>query len=185
MKCKETHIKGLFVLEPTVFEDQRGYFMESFQQDWFDTHIGPTRFIQDNESQSCRGVLRGLHLQTGSYAQAKLVRVLQGEVLDVAVDLRKNSPTFGQHFSLLLNDTNKKQLFIPRGFAHGFLVLSPTAVFSYKVDNVYSKTHESGIAYNDPELKIEWPLPASELLLSEKDKMLPTLEEWQSNPTNF
>jgi dTDP-4-dehydrorhamnose 3,5-epimerase len=180
MKLTPTSIADLVVIEPTVFEDQRGYFMESYQQDWFAAHVAPTQFIQDNESKSSRGVLRGLHFQTGDFAQAKLVRVLQGEVLDVAVDLRQNSPTFGQHFSVHLSESNKKQLFIPRGFAHGFIVLSETAVFAYKVDNPYSKAHEGGILFNDPELAINWMLPTADILLSDKDALLPTFQEWKA-----
>jgi dTDP-4-dehydrorhamnose 3,5-epimerase len=181
MRASPTGIADLLVLEPQVFEDSRGYFFESYQKSWFETHVAPTQFIQDNESKSSRGVLRGLHFQTGDFAQAKLVRVLQGEVLDVAVDLRQNSPTFGQHFSILLSESNKKQLFIPRGFAHGFLTLSETAVFAYKVDNVYSKAHEGGICYNDQELAINWELPNHELLLSEKDTLLPSFQQWKEN----
>lgn len=181
MRASTTHIADLLVIEPNVFEDDRGYFMESFKAEWFDANVAPVRFVQDNESKSSRGVLRGLHFQTGDFAQAKLVRVLQGEVLDVAVDLRQNSPTFGQHFSILLSESNKKQLFIPRGFAHGFLTLSETAVFAYKVDNLYSKAHEGGIVYNDQELAINWELPSHELLLSEKDTLLPSFQQWKEN----
>ena len=187
MIAKPTHIADLLVIEPNVFEDDRGYFMESFKAQWFTANVAPVHFVQDNESKSSRGVLRGLHFQTGAFAQAKLVRVLQGEVLDVAVDLRQNSPTFGQHFSILLSESNKKQLFIPRGFAHGFLTLSETAVFAYKVDNLYSKAHEGGILYNDQQLAINWELPEHELLLSEKDTLLPSFEEWkaQASGSNF
>lgn len=183
MNASPTHIADLFVIEPNVFEDERGYFMESFKAEWFAANVAPVQFVQDNESKSSRGVLRGLHFQTGDFAQAKLVRVLQGEVLDVAVDLRLNSPTFGQHFSIVLSESNKKQLFIPRGFAHGFVVLSETAVFAYKVDNVYSKAHEDGILYKDQELAINWELPNHELLLSEKDTLLPSFEEWKALQT--
>jgi dTDP-4-dehydrorhamnose 3,5-epimerase len=181
MRAHPTGIADLLILEPQVFEDSRGYFLESYQKSWFETHVAPTQFIQDNESKSARGVLRGLHFQEGDFAQAKLVRVLQGEVLDVAVDLRPDSPTFGQHLSIVLNDQNKKQVFIPRGFAHGFVVLSETAVFAYKVDNVYSKAHEGGILYNDPALGIDWELPNHELLLSEKDTLLPSFQQWKEN----
>jgi dTDP-4-dehydrorhamnose 3,5-epimerase len=173
------------VIEPNVFEDDRGYFMESFKAEWFTANVAPVHFVQDNESQSSRGVLRGLHFQTGEFAQAKLVRVLQGEVLDVAVDLRQNSPTFGQHFSIHLSGSNKKQLFIPRGFAHGFVVLSETAVFNYKVDNVYSKAHEDGILYNDQELAINWLLPSTDILLSEKDAELPTFHAWKARAAHL
>jgi dTDP-4-dehydrorhamnose 3,5-epimerase len=179
MKVVTTSIEGLVAIEPTIFEDARGYFMESFKQSWFDEHVAPITFVQDNESKSTRGVLRGLHFQEGEFAQAKLVRVLQGEVLDVAVDLRPDSKTFGKYETILLSEANKKQFFIPRGFAHGFVVLSETAVFAYKVDNVYSKAHEGGILYNDPALGIDWQIPFSEILLSEKDAILPTLKEWK------
>jgi dTDP-4-dehydrorhamnose 3,5-epimerase len=184
MKITKTPLADLLLLEPQVYEDPRGYFIESYQQAWFDTHVAPTAFIQDNESKSSRGVLRGLHFQSGAFAQAKLVRVLQGEVLDVVVDLRPNSPSFGQHFKVILNDDNKKQVFIPRGFAHGFLTLSETAVFAYKVDNHYSKAHEGGIAYNDPDLAIDWGLTATEILISEKDAELPTLQQWKALTSN-
>ncbi|MEY4992478.1 MAG: hypothetical protein RI948_1360 [Bacteroidota bacterium] len=187
MTASPTPIADLFVIEPNVFEDERGYFMESFKAEWFAANVAQVQFVQDNESKSSRGVLRGLHFQTGDFAQAKLVRVLQGEVLDVALDLRQDSPTFGQHFSIHLSESNKKQLFIPRGFAHGFVVLSETAVFAYKVDNVYSKAHEGGIRYNDPELAIDWLLHSSDILLSEKDAELATFQEWkaQSLRSNF
>jgi dTDP-4-dehydrorhamnose 3,5-epimerase len=181
MRAHPTGIADLLILEPQVFEDSRGYFLESYQKSWFETHVAPTQFIQDNESKSARGVLRGLHFQTGDFAQAKLVRVLQGEVLDVSVDLRPDSPTFGQHLSIVLNDQNKKQVFIPRGFAHGFVVLSETAVFAYKVDNVYSKAHEGGILYNDPALGIDWQIDTAEILLSEKDTLLPSFQQWKEN----
>jgi dTDP-4-dehydrorhamnose 3,5-epimerase len=181
MKVIATAFEGLFELEPNVFEDARGYFMESFKQSWIDEHVAPIQFIQDNESKSSRGVLRGLHFQEGAFAQAKLVRILQGEVLDVVVDIRPNSPTFGKHHQTILSETNKKQFFIPRGFAHGFVVLSESAVFAYKVDNVYSKAHEGGILYNDPALGIDWQIPSSEILLSEKDAILPTLAQWKES----
>ena len=170
MNCTETEIKGLWIIEPRMIKDSRGYFMESYKQSEFDLQIGPTRFIQDNESQSSFGVLRGLHLQTGDTAQAKLVRVIQGKVWDVAVDIRKDSPTFGKHFGLELSAENKLQFFIPHGFAHGFVVLSETAVFQYKVDNVYSPATELTINYLDPDLAIPWPLNPSQWILSEKDK---------------
>ena len=181
MKVVTTSIEGLVAIEPTIFEDARGYFMESFKQSWFEQNVAPTTFVQDNESKSSRGVLRGLHFQVGAFAQAKLVRVLQGEVLDVAVDLRPNSPTFGKYETIILSEANKKQFFIPRGFAHGFVVLSESAVFAYKVDNVYSKAHEGGILYNDPALGIDWQIPSSEILLSEKDAVLPTLAQWKES----
>lgn len=181
MKVIKTPFEGLFELEPNVFEDARGYFMESYKKEWFDANVAPTQFIQDNESKSARGVLRGLHFQEGEFAQAKLVRVLQGKVLDIAVDIRPNSPTFGKHHKTILSEANKKQFFIPRGFAHGFVVLSESAVFSYKVDNNYSKTHEGGILYNDPALGIDWQIENEAILLSEKDAILPTLQEWIEN----
>ncbi|PWL28778.1 MAG: dTDP-4-dehydrorhamnose 3,5-epimerase [Fluviicola sp. XM-24bin1] len=180
MKKTSTGIEDLYVIEPTVHGDDRGYFMESFSEQWFQKEISDTRFVQDNESKSSRGVLRGLHFQNPPMAQAKLVRVVQGEVLDVAVDLRKNSPTYGKHFSVLLSAENKKQLFVPRGFAHGFSVLSETAVFSYKVDNFYSQEMEEGILWNDPELNIDWHLPEAEVRLSEKDKTQQRFADYKS-----
>ena len=169
MESIKTHIEGVFVLQPKVFGDARGYFMETFRQEEFDSMVAPVRFVQDNESKSTRGVLRGLHYQKGAYSQAKLVRVIQGRVLDVAVDLRKSSPTFLQHVAVELSGENKRQLFVPRGFAHGFVVLSDEAVFCYKVDNVYAPQAECCIRYDDPAIGVEWPLPAEELLLSAKD----------------
>lgn len=169
MEYIKTHIEGVFVLQPKVLGDARGYFMETFRQDEFDSMVAPVRFVQDNESKSTRGVLRGLHYQKGAYSQAKLVRVIQGRVLDVAVDLRKSSPTFLQHVAVELSGENKRQLFVPRGFAHGFVVLSDEAVFCYKVDNVYAPQAECCIRYDDPAIGVEWPLPAEELLLSAKD----------------
>ena len=170
MNYIETKIKDLWILEPHVFGDSRGYFMESYKKSEFETHIGKVDFIQDNESKSAFGVLRGLHFQTGDTAQAKLVRATIGCVIDVALDLRKNSPTFGQYEMVELSDENKRYLFIPRGFAHGFLVMSETALFSYKVDNLYSPTTEMSINCMDKELNIAWPLELSQILLSEKDK---------------
>lgn len=179
MTVKETKLKGCFVIEPKIFEDERGYFFESFNQDRFNQAIGAeVNFIQDNESLSSKGVLRGLHFQKGSFAQAKLVRVIQGEVLDVAVDLRKNSETFGKHVSERLSGENKKQFFVPRGFAHGFVVLSETAIFSYKCDNYYNKESEGGIIYNDKSLNIDWEFPLEQAQLSEKDLVLPTFEAY-------
>lgn len=169
MEYIKTHIEGVFVLQPKVFGDARGYFMETFRQKEFDSMVAPVRFVQDNESKSTRGVLRGLHYQKGAYSQAKLVRVIQGRVLDVAVDLRKSSPTFLQHVAVELSGENKRQLFVPRGFAHGFVVLSDEAVFCYKVDNIYAPQAECCIRYDDPAIGVEWPLPAEELLLSAKD----------------
>ena len=177
MTALETKLQGCFILEPKIFEDHRGYFFESFNQNQFNSLTNTnTRFVQDNESFSTKGVLRGLHYQTGEHAQAKLVRVIQGRVLDVAVDLRAGSPTFSQYVAVELTETNKKQLFIPRGFAHGFVVLSDTAIFSYKCDNFYNKESEGGIIYNDPTLSIDWQLAESSLIVSEKDLVLPTLE---------
>ncbi|MFV0535839.1 MAG: dTDP-4-dehydrorhamnose 3,5-epimerase [Dysgonomonas sp.] len=170
MKFTEQSIKGVWVIEPRVFTDERGYFMESFKKEAFEKHIGKLDFVQDNESKSTRGVLRGLHYQTGEYAQAKLVRALKGSVLDVIVDLRKSSPTFGQSISIELTEDNKKQFFVPRGFAHGFLVLSPEAIFSYKVDNVYAPEHEASLLWSDPTINIDWGISEDELILSAKDK---------------
>ena len=169
MDYKETAIPGVFVIQPRVFNDRRGYFVESFKQAEFEEHIGAVNFIQDNESKSCRGVLRGLHYQRGEFSQAKLVRVISGSVFDVAVDLRRDSPTFGQHFALELSEENKTQLFIPRGFAHGFFVQSEEAVFTYKVDNVYAPQSEACILWSDADLAINWPISQTELLLSPKD----------------
>jgi dTDP-4-dehydrorhamnose 3,5-epimerase len=159
-----------------VFGDARGYFFESFRQEEFDKHIGHhVEFIQDNESKSSYGVLRGLHYQKGEFAQAKLVRVVKGCVLDVAVDIRKSSPTFGQYVAVELSEDNKKQLYIPRGFAHGFVVKSPEAIFCYKVDNVYAPQAEAGIVFNDPTINVEWGVPEKDVLLSAKDTVSPKL----------
>ena len=177
MEYIQTEIKGLWIIEPKVFNDARGYFMETFKKEEFEQKVGKIDFIQDNESKSSLGVLRGLHYQEGDTAQAKLVRVIQGKVLDVAVDVRKGSPTFGKHVAVELTEENKRQFFIPRGFAHGFVVLSETAVFYYKVDNVYSPSTERTLNCMDPELGIQWPLSESELLLSEKDKVGKLLKE--------
>ncbi|RAJ17894.1 dTDP-4-dehydrorhamnose 3,5-epimerase [Olleya aquimaris] len=178
MEAIETILKDCYVLEPNVFGDERGYFLESYNKKQFDALIGKeVNFIQDNESFSSQGVLRGLHFQSGEHAQAKLVRVTQGKVLDVAVDLRTNSPSFLKHISVELSSENKKQLFVPRGFAHGFIVLSETAVFNYKVDNWYNKASEGGIIYNDKTLNIDWVLDKELLTISEKDKVLPTVKE--------
>ncbi len=177
MEYKETEIKGVWVIEPKVFDDSRGYFFEAWKAKEFEDHIGPTRFIQDNESKSCYGVLRGLHYQKGEYSQAKLVRVIKGRVLDVAVDIRKSSPTFRQHVMVELSEDNKRQLFIPRGFAHGFLVLSDEAVFTYKVDNTYAPQHEAGICWNDPDINIQWPINPKDVITSEKDLKAPRLRD--------
>lgn len=177
MTVTETQLQGCYIIEPKVFEDQRGYFFETFNQNRFNELIGQkVNFVQDNESASSKGVLRGLHYQTGKYAQAKLVRVIKGKVLDIAIDLRENSKTYGKHVAIELSESNKKQLFVPRGFAHGFIVLSETAIFSYKCDNYYNKDSEGGIIYNDKFLNIDWQLPESQFIISEKDLELPTFE---------
>lgn len=170
MEIIKTQLDGCLILKPSVFNDSRGYFFESFNEQKFNQQTGlSVHFVQDNQSFSSYGVLRGLHFQKGAHAQAKLVRVIRGEVLDVAVDLREDSPTYGQHFSVALSAENKLQLFIPRGFAHGFVVLSPEAEFFYKCDNYYKKESEGGVLYNDTDLGIDWQLPASDILISEKD----------------
>jgi len=172
MNFIQTELEGAYIIEPKVFGDSRGYFFESFKQEEFEKHIGPVNFIQDNESKSSYGILRGLHLQKPPYTQAKLVRVISGEVLDVIVDVRIDSPTFGKHLSINLSDQNKRQLFVPRGFAHGFVVLSEEAIFSYKVDNLYKATDELGIIYSDSYLNIDWTLDNKYIMVSEKDKIL-------------
>jgi dTDP-4-dehydrorhamnose 3,5-epimerase len=177
MQYIETEISGLWIIEPQIFTDTRGYFMESFKKETFEKHIGPVDFIQDNESKSSFGVLRGLHFQKGEYAQAKLVRVIKGSVYDVAVDIRKDSPTYGKYVGVELTEENKRQFFISRGFAHGFLVTSKEAIFSYKVDNIYSPANEASIVYNDPDIDIHWPIQESQLILSEKDKNAPLLKQ--------
>jgi dTDP-4-dehydrorhamnose 3,5-epimerase len=172
-----TKLEGCFILEPEIILDERGYFMESFNEETFQKGIGQhIHFVQDNQSYSSKGVLRGLHYQIGDHAQAKLVRVLQGEVLDVAVDLRPDSITYGQYESVVLSGVNHKQFFVPRGFAHGFLVLSNTATFFYKCDNFYHKQSECGVIYNDPAINIDWQFPLKETIISEKDKWQPLLE---------
>jgi dTDP-4-dehydrorhamnose 3,5-epimerase len=181
MEFIQTSIPGLIVLEPKVIGDARGYFFEAYNENEFAAHGITAKFVQDNQSRSVYGVLRGLHYQLNPYAQAKLVRVISGEVLDVAVDVRKNSPTYGRHFSILLSAENKKQLYIPRGFAHGFVVLSETAEFSYKCDNFYSKEHDAGIIYNDSELQIDWKITPENLIISDKDKNLPGLQQAKNN----
>ena len=176
MHVKSTQIPEVKIIEPKVFGDQRGYFFESFNQKEFSEHVARVDFVQDNESKSTRGVLRGMHYQIPPFAQAKLVRVIYGEVLDISVDIRKNSPTFGESVSVILSGENKRQSYIPHGFAHGFLVQSEIAVFTYKVDNYYSPEHERGIFYNDPELNLNWDINENEIQLSEKDKQLPLLK---------
>lgn len=177
MEYKKTSIEGVCILEPRVFNDARGYFYEVWKESDFEQNIGKVKFVQDNESKSSYGVLRGLHYQKGEFSQAKLVRVIKGKVLDVAVDIRKSSPTFGKHVMVELSDENKRQFFIPRGFAHGFLVLSDEAVFTYKVDNVYSPQNEASILYNDPDLGIEWPIDSKDVVTSEKDLRASRLKE--------
>ena len=178
MKVKSTPLKNCYIIEPTVFEDDRGYFYEKFNEQKFEQLTGMNgHFVQDNVSKSSYGVLRGLHLQKGDMAQAKLVSCLEGRVWDVAVDLREDSPTFGQWFGVELSAENRLQFYIPRGFAHGFSVLSPTAVFAYKCDNFYNKESEGGIIWNDAELNIDWKLPISDIILSEKDKVQKTFQE--------
>ncbi|MGB6153776.1 MAG: dTDP-4-dehydrorhamnose 3,5-epimerase [Pricia sp.] len=175
MTAVETELKGCFIIEPRLFEDERGHFYESYNEKTFNSAIGQKiKFVQDNQSHSRFGVVRALHYQIGNAAQAKLVRVTKGKVLDVAVDLREGSPTFGQYFSIELSEENKKQLFIPRGFAHGFSVLSETADFLYKCDNYYNKEAERGIIYNDATLKINWQVDDSEAVISDKDAVLPS-----------
>ena len=178
MNVIKTPLDGCVVLEPRVFEDNRGYFFESFNQKKFTEITGhDLPFVQDNQSYSTRGTLRGLHFQKGEYAQSKLVRVTLGEVLDVAVDLRKSSATYGQYYSVVLSESNHRQIFIPAGFAHGFVVLSDFAVFQYKCDNYYHKSSEGGIHFSDPMLNIDWQFPLGELMVSDKDKELPFLKD--------
>lgn len=178
MKIRTTNLKDCFIIEPDVFQDSRGIFYESFNKKTFYKHTGlDIDFVQDNQSESDFGVLRGLHFQTGKMAQAKLVRAIQGKVLDVVVDIRKDSDTFGQHISVILDSIERKQLFVPRGFAHGFITLSDRSIFSYKCDNYYDKTSEGGIIYNDATLSIDWHLPKEDFIISEKDLQLPTFME--------
>lgn len=176
MKFAPQSIPHVVLIEPTVYGDNRGYFVETFRQDLFEDAVGyKINFVQDNESNSTKGVLRGLHYQLPPYTQAKLVRVIKGRVLDVAVDIRKSSPTFGQHVAVELTAENKHQLFVPHGFAHGFIVLSDSATFAYKVDSYYAPEHDRGIAFDDEELAIDWQLPLDALQLSDKDKVHPSL----------
>lgn len=177
MKISKTEIEGVYIIEPQVFEDERGYFFESYNQAKMEEAGLHYNFIQDNQSKSCYGTIRGIHFQKGEYSQAKLVRVLSGAVLDVAVDLRKNSPTFGKYVAVELTAENKKQLMIPRGFGHGFSVLSPEAVFAYKCDNVYNKASEGGLRYNDPDINVDWKINLKDAVLSEKDKNAPFLKD--------
>ena len=182
MKYIQTEIAGLWIIEPKVLSDSRGYFMESFKQEVFNQNVGKVDFIQENESGSSRGVLRGLHYQLAPYSQAKLVRVIEGTVLDVAVDLRKGSPTFGKYMAVELSGQNKRQFYIPQGFAHGFHVLSERAVFTYKVDNPYMPSHERSLRFDDPQIGIDWQITdPGNVILSEKDKNAPLLAEADIN----
>lgn len=169
MEYIKTEIEGVWIIQPKVFNDARGYFFEAWKKEEFEQHVGHVDFIQDNESKSSYGVLRGLHYQKGECSQAKLVRVIKGRVLDVAVDIRKDSPTFGKHVMVELSEENKRQFFIPRGFAHGFLVLSDEAIFTYKVDNAYAPQSEASIRFDDPDLAIKWPIDSKDILTSAKD----------------
>ena len=184
MKFIETKLADVIIIEPSVFGDARGYFLESYNQNKFKEFIGNVSFMQDNESKSSKGVLRGLHFQKPPFAQAKLVRCIEGKVLDVAVDIRKESKTYGHHIAVELSGENKKQLFIPRGFAHGFVVLSESATFAYKVDNTYAPDYDAGIRWNDNELNIKWNMEDSEVMVSEKDAELPSSLEFESPFTN-
>lgn len=175
MKFIKTEIPEVKIIEPTVFGDERGYFLESYNKKAFEENIGSITFVQDNESKSSKGVLRGLHFQKPPFTQAKLVRCIEGEVIDVAVDIRKGSPKYGKYVAVKLTGENKKQLFVPRGFAHGFVVLSETAVFAYKVDNTYAPEYDGGIIWNDSDLQIDWNLSENEIKLSDKDAKLPNL----------
>lgn len=177
MEYIKTNIDGVFIIEPKIFNDARGYFFEAYKQEEFEKHIGKIDFIQDNESKSSYGVLRGLHYQKGNFSQAKLVRVIKGKVLDVAVDIRKSSQTFGKYVAVELSEENKRQLFIPRGFAHGFLVLSQEAIFTYKVDNIYAPQNEASIRFDDQTLNIEWPIKKEDIQTSEKDLKGKSLSE--------
>ena len=180
MEIIKTNIEGVVIIEPRIFKDDRGYFFESFSQREFEEKVCKTTFVQDNESKSSYGVLRGSHFQKPPFAQSKLVRVIKGAVLDVAVDIRKGSPTFGQYVSVELTGENHRQFFIPRGFAHGFSVLSEEVIFQYKCDNFYSPQSEGAIAWNDPDLNIDWRIPAEKVVLSEKDSKHPRLKDWQN-----
>lgn len=177
MKFIETKIDGVYIIEPKIFEDARGYFFESYNEAEFIKNGISNHFVQDNQSKSCYGVIRGLHCQLGEHSQAKLVRVLKGKVLDVAVDIRKESPTFGKHVAVELSAENQRQLFIPRNFLHGFSVLSEEAIFAYKCDNLYCKEAEFGIRYDDPEIAIDWKIPADKIITSEKDRLANKLKD--------
>ena len=180
MNYIKTDIDGVYIIEPRVFNDPRGYFFEAFKQNEFEENVGKVNFVQDNESKSSRGVLRGLHYQKGEWSQAKLVRVIKGTVVDVAVDIRKSSPTFGKYVMVELSEDNKRQFFIPRGFAHGFSVLSNQAIFTYKCDNLYHPEADGGILLNDPDLAIDWQVPEDLRILSEKDKKHPLLKDFDN-----
>ena len=184
MKFTKTNIEGLVIIEPRVFGDERGYFLETYNEKEFEESIGKISFVQDNESKSSKGVLRGLHFQKPPFDQAKLVRCIEGRVMDVAVDIRKGSPTYGKHLAIELTGENKRQLFVPRGFAHGFSVLSDTAVFAYKVDNTYAPEFDAGIRWNDKQLNIQWGMEDSEVMISAKDTELPFFIEFESPFTN-
>lgn len=184
MKFIYTEIPEVFIIKPSVFGDARGYFLESYNKELFQKVLGEINFVQDNESKSSKGVLRGLHFQRSPFEQAKLVRCIEGEVIDVAVDIRRGSPTYGKHVAIRLSGENKKQLYVPRGFAHGFAVLSETAIVAYKVDNTYSPDHDSGIRWNDKDLNIDWKLLDSEIILSKKDSKLGSLAELD-NPFKY
>ena len=177
MEVIKTDIEGVVIIEPRIFKDERGYFYESFSQREFEEKVCRTTFVQDNQSKSAYGVVRGLHFQKSTCSQSKLVRCIKGAVLDVAVDIRKGSPTFGKHVAVELSEENHRQLFIPRGFAHGFAVLTPEAVFQYKCDNYYNKESEGSVAWNDPQLGIDWRIPAEKVILSEKDKLSKTVAD--------
>ena len=177
MNYIKTALDGVYIIEPKIFGDNRGYFFESFRQDEFEKNISKISFVQDNESKSSYGVLRGLHYQKPPYTQSKLIRVVKGVVLDIAVDVRKYSPTFGKHIGVELSEDNHRQLFIPRGFAHGFVVLSPEAVFQYKCDNYYAPQSEGAVIWNDPDLAIDWKIPEKDIILSEKDKKHPLFKK--------
>lgn len=180
MRIIQTKIFDVIIIEPALYEDVRGYFLESYNQKKFEDFVGKISFVQDNESKSSRGVLRGLHFQKPPYEQAKLVRCIEGKVLDVAVDIRKNSKTYGKYVSVILSEENKRQLFVPRGFAHGFMVLSDSAIFAYKVDNYYAPDQDAGIRWKDKDLNIDWGMKDSEVIVSKKDAELPFFSEFES-----
>ena len=177
MEYIKTEIEGVWIIQPKVFNDARGYFFEAWKKEEFEEHVGKVSFVQDNESKSSYGVLRGLHYQKGEFSQAKLVRVIKGCVLDVAVEIRKDSPTFGKHVMVELSEDNKRQFFIPRGFAHGFLVMSDEAIFTYKVDNIYAPQAEASIRFDDPDIAIKWPIDSKDVLTSAKDMDAKSLKE--------